>query len=266
MASANELLMPHMSDRQEIILGAIVREYVESAIPVSSALLAEKYDFGLSTATLRAEMLSLEEEGYLFQPHVSAGRIPTDAGFRYFVDKLMEERALSLREQKALQSEVLKLKAQNKMLARQTAKLLSLMSDNLALSGLIDSDDFYRSGTQKLLSKPEFNNLDSVCALAEVLDYLDENAEELWERAGKDEKAAIFIGSESLIGGADECSMVVSRYNLESGEEGMLAIIGPKRMEYSRNVSLIDYFKKLLSGNLPAIVAIIAVQGAYIMK
>jgi heat-inducible transcriptional repressor len=243
-----------------------VREYVESATPVSSALLAERYDFELSPATLRAEMLSLEEKGYLFQPHTSAGRIPTDAGFRYFVDELMEERALSLREQKTLQSEVLKLKAQNKMLARQTAKLLSLMSDNLALSGLIDSEDFYKSGTQKLLSKPEFNNLDSVCALAEVLDYLDENVEELWRRVGKDERVAIFIGSESPIGGAGECSMVVSRYNLESGEEGMLAIIGPKRMEYSRNVSLVEYFKKLLGGNLPVIVVIIAAQGMHIMK
>jgi len=243
-----------------------VREYVESAMPVSSALLAEKYDFGLSTATLRAEMLSLEEEGYLYQPHISAGRIPTDAGFRYFVDKLMEERALSLREQKALQAEVLKLKAQNEMLARQTAKLLSLMSDNLALSGLIESEDFYKSGTQKLLSKPEFNNLDSICALAEVLDYLDENVEDLWEHVKDSDRPQIMIGNENPAGGAGECSMVVSRYNLESGEQGMLAIIGPKRMEYSRNVSLIDYFKKILSGNIPAIIVMIAAQGAYIMK
>ncbi len=258
--------MSYMTDRQEIILGAIVREYVESATPVSSALLAEKYDFELSPATIRAEMLSLEEKGYLFQPHTSAGRIPTDAGFRYFVDELMEERVLGLREQKALQAEVLKLKAQNRMLARQTAKLLSLMSDNLALSGLIDSKDFYKSGTQKLLSKPEFNNLDSVCKLAEVLDYLDENVEDLWKRVGRGERVAIFIGSESPIGGAGECSMVVSRYDLPSGEEGMLAIIGPKRMEYSRNVSLIDYFKRLLSENLPAIVVIFAAHGVYIMK
>lgn len=258
--------MLFMTERQEIILGAIVREYVESASPVSSALLAEKYNFALSTATLRAEMLSLEEDGYLFQPHTSAGRVPTDAGFRYFVDKLMEERSLSLREQKTLQAEVLKLKAQNKMLIRQTAKLLSLMSDNLAVSGLIDSEDFYKSGTQKLLSKPEFGNLDSVCALAEVLDYLDENMEELWGRIGNGDRPQILIGSESPIGGARECSMVVSRYNLESGEEGMLAIIGPKRMEYSRNVSLIDYFKKLLSGSLPAVIVVVAVQGVHIMK
>lgn len=255
-----------MTDRQEIILGAIVREYIDSALPVSSALLAEKYDFDLSSATLRGEMMALEEEGYLYQPHISAGRIPTDKGFRYFVDKLMEECPLSLREQKSLQVEVLKLKAQNKMLARQTAKMLSSMSDSLALSGLIDSADFYKSGTQKLLSKPEFNNLDSVCKMAEVLDYLDENVEDLWRRLEGSTGSEVFIGKESPIGGADECSMVISRYNLESGEEGILAIIGPKRMEYSRNVSIIDYFKKLLGGNLSVALVVVAVQNIYFMK
>jgi heat-inducible transcriptional repressor len=253
-----------MTDRQEIILGAIVREYIESALPVSSAVLAEKYDFALSSATLRAEMMALEEEGYLYQPHTSAGRIPTDKGFRYFVDRLMEERPLSLREQKTLQVEVLKLKAQNRMLARETAKLLSTMSDSLALSGLIDSDDFYKSGTQKLLSKPEFNNLDSVCKMAEVLDYLDENMEDLWKRLEGSTGSEIFIGKESPIGSADECSMVVSRYNLEGGEQGILAIIGPKRMKYSRNVSIIEYFKKILGGNLSVVfVVIIAAQGIF---
>lgn len=249
-----------MTERQEMLLGAIVKEYIDTALPVGSALLAEKYDFGLSPATLRFEMMDLEEEGYLYQPHTSAGRIPTDAGFRYFVDTLMEERPLSLKEQKALQTEILKLKAQNKMLVRETAKLLSMMSDSLAVSGLIDSEDFYKSGTQKLLSKPEFGNLDSVAKLAEVLDYLDENAEDLCRKLASRGGSEIFIGKENPIDLADECSMVVSRYNLESGEEGLLAIIGPKRMKYSRNVSIVEYFKKLLGGNLTLVIVFMAMQ------
>lgn len=241
-------------------MGSIIQEYIDFAVPISSALLVEKYDFDLSPATLRAEMMALEEEGYLYQPHTSAGRIPTDKGFRYFVDRLMEDNALSLREQKTLQVELLKLKAQNKMLARTTAKLLSSMSDSLALSGLVGSEDFYKSGTQKLLSKPEFSNLDSVSKLAEVLDYLDENAEELFGKLKDHSGPEVFIGKENPIGVADECSMVVSRYNLESGEEGLLAIIGPKRMEYSRNISLINYFKKLLGGNLAIVIVIASVS------
>ena len=235
-----------MESRQELIFGSVVREYVDSAIPVSSSLLAEKYDFGLSPATIRTEMVELENEGYLYQPHTSAGRIPTDKGFRYFVDVLMEDKELSLKEQRSLQVEILKLKAQNKMLARTTAKLLSAMSGSLAVSGVVDSDDFYKAGVQKLLSQPEFNSLDSVSKIAEVIDYLDESLEELSGELKNKSEIEIYIGEESPIDDANECSMVVSKYNFKNGEEGLLAIIGPKRMKYSRNVSLIDYLKKLL--------------------
>ena len=237
-----------MQQRQEIILGSIIREYVDSAIPVSSSLLAEKYDFDLSPATIRAEMLELENEGYLYQPHTSAGRVPTDNGFRYFVDELMREKELTKREQHSLQVELLKLKAQNKMLARTTAKLLSAMSGNLAVSGVIDSDDFYKSGIQKLLSQPEFSDLETLSKMAEVIDYLDESMEELSGELKNRSEVEIYIGKENPICNNNECSMVVSKYRMKNGEEGLLAIIGPKRMKYSRNVSLIDYLKKILGG------------------
>lgn len=247
-----------MTNRQEMILGAVVKEYIDSAVPVGSALIAEKYSFDLSPATLRAEMMNLEEEGFLYQPYTSAGRIPTDAGFRFFVDKLMEERELGLREQKALQIEVLKLRAQNKMLARTAAKLISSLSDSMVISGLVESDDFYKAGVQKLVSKPDFSNLDSVSKLAEILDYLDENALGLLNEVGQGPDARIFIGKENPICSADECSMIVSKYNFANGEEGLLAIIGPKRMKYSHNLSIIEYFKKLLGSNLILVVFVVA--------
>ncbi len=237
-----------MQSRQELILSLVVKEYVDLAIPVSSSLLAEKYNLDLSPATIRMEMLELENEGYLYQPHTSAGRIPTDKGFRYFVDELMQEKELTKREQNSLEVEILKLKTQNKMLARTTAKLLSIMSGNLAVSRVVDSDDFYKSGIQKLLSQPEFNDLDSVSKMAEVIDYLDESLEGLSKELKNKSEIEVFIGKENPINNTDECSMIVSKYNLKNGEEGLFAIIGPKRMKYSRNVSLIDYLKKLLGG------------------
>ncbi len=245
-----------MTERQEQILASIIQEYVETAAPVGSALLADKYGFELSSATLRAEMLALEDEGFLYQPHTSAGRVPTDKGFRYFVDELMESRELSLREQRAMQVELLKLRAQNRLLLRTTAKLLSAMSDSLAVSGLIDSEEYHKSGARKLLSQPDFGNLDSVNKLAEILDYLDENAPALFKQMEGSDDAHIFIGKENPIRFADECSMVVSRYNLRSGEEGFLAIIGPKRMRYSRNVSLLNYFKRVLGGELAVVLVV----------
>lgn len=246
-----------MNSRQEMILGAVIEEYIDSAIPVSSSVLVEKYFNDLSSATLRTEMMVLEKEGYLYQPYTSAGRLPTDQGFRFFVDKLMGARELDIQEQRTLQVEVLKLRTQNKMLARSTAKLISALSNNLTISGMINSEDFYKSGVQKLVSQPEFNNLDSVCKLAEILDYLDEHALTLCNNLKNNSEVQVYIGKESPIGLADECSIIVTKYDMRDGDEGLLAIIGPKRMEYSKNLSIIDYFKKILSSGLVVVLIIL---------
>ena len=81
-----------LTERQEKILDIIVREYVNSAQPVSSKLLEKKYDFDISPATIRIEMQKLTDKGFLSQPHTSAGRVPTDNGYRFFVNNLMEQK------------------------------------------------------------------------------------------------------------------------------------------------------------------------------
>jgi len=237
-----------MEERQREILAAVIDEYTETVLPVSSNMLAEKYDFGLSPATLRFEMMELERGGYLYQPHTSAGRIPTDKGFRYFVDLLMEEKRLSLKEQKILQEELLKSEIKNKLLMRTATKLLSAMSENLAMGGIMNSDDFYESGVRNLLSQPDFDDLKSVTRVAEMIDYLAENLDELSCQPENNQAVGIYIGEENPICRIDDCSIIISTCRLKSGRKGLLAIIGPKRMNYARNVSLVDYAGKILSG------------------
>ncbi len=91
-----------LTPRQGVLLKLIVREHVESTMPVASRTLVEKYKLEFSPATVRSEMAALEELGYLSKPHTSAGRVPTEAGFRYFVARLMEEQALPLAEQRRI--------------------------------------------------------------------------------------------------------------------------------------------------------------------
>jgi len=81
-----------MNPRQEKILSAVIEEYTQTAIPVGSSILAQKYKFKVSPATIRNDMTALEEDGYLYQPHISAGRIPTDKGYRYFVEEVMKDK------------------------------------------------------------------------------------------------------------------------------------------------------------------------------
>lgn len=91
-----------LSERQQLVLRLVIQEYVNSAIPVSSKTITQGYSLGVSPATIRNDMAALEEMGYLTHPHTSAGRIPTEAGYRYFVEKLMEQTDLPLEEQRMI--------------------------------------------------------------------------------------------------------------------------------------------------------------------
>jgi len=238
-----------MNVRQEQILSAIIEEYTQTAIPVGSSVLVEKYDFGVSSATIRNDMAELEENGFLYQPHISAGRIPTDKGYRFFVEEIMGDKELSRIEQQKLQKEFLKLKAQNTRLTRTTAKLMSHLSGNLAISGLIGKDEFADFGMKELMEQPEFREMDDVCRLAETLDYIDETFDKLVAEL-KEGETKIYIGKENPINGISNCSMIVSPYVTKGGEKGILALIGPKRMRYAKNKSIIEYVKKMLGGGM----------------
>ncbi len=241
-----------MNTRQEKILAAVIEEYTKNAVPVGSAFLVENYDFGVSSATIRADMSELEEEGFLYQPHISAGRIPTDKGYRYFVEEIMGDKELSRVEQQKLQKEFLKLKAQNTRLTRTMAKLISHLSGNLAISGS-GRDEFFDFGMKELMEQPEFREIDEVCRLVEALDYIDEKFDKLIGELGENE-TKIYIGQENPIGEISNCSMIVSPYQTKDGEKGILALIGPKRMKYAKNKSIIEYVRKMLGGAMVMII------------
>jgi len=236
-----------MNSRQEKILECIVEEYTSTAVPIGSKILVDKYRIEASGATIRSEMAELEELGYLYQPHISAGRIPTDKGYRYFVEELMKDKELSKREQLKLQEELLKLRAKNMRLSRTSAKLLSGITGNLAISGLLDKDEFDDFGMKDLLSEPEFQKLDEICRLTETMDYIDEMFDKIVKEI-KEGETKIFIGAENPVSKISSCSMIVSPYKLKNGQRGVLALIGPKRMKYAKNKSLIEYIKKMLGG------------------
>lgn len=235
-----------LSERQKEILKIIVQEYSNTAVPVSSSLLQNKYDLSCSSATLRTEMVKLEQLGFLIQPHISAGRIPSDRGYRYFIDNLIGREETDLEYQKRLELELLKLKTKNARLERTTARLLSSMSHCLAISGVVDKKEFFDFGMHNLLEDPELANQDDLSKLIMALDVLDENLDKIIGDIGNNE-TRIFVGEENPIQEVKNCSMIVSPYVRSDGEKGLLAIIGPRRMQYQKNRSLIDVIKKMLS-------------------
>ncbi len=118
-----------LNDRKIQILQAIINNYIETAEPVGSRTIAKKYNLGISSATIRNEMSDLEEMGFILQPHASSGRIPSDMGYRLYVDHLMQKKELGEEEQRYLQSIIPRDISQIDFLMEETAKALSVLTN-----------------------------------------------------------------------------------------------------------------------------------------
>lgn len=229
-----------MDSRKEAVLEAIVREYTETGIPVGSLTLTEKYSFPYSTATIRAEMAELERTGYLTQPHTSAGRIPTEKGYRYFVDMLEGEAQLLAREGVVARKRIHSQKDSWERQLDAASEVLSELTRNMGFAGM--PDEIHSYGLGNLFSYPELLDPIRVLKAAELVDNLHELMRELPENFG----TRVYIGSEVPIGKSAGCSIIVSELESPFGDYGYLGIIGPTRMSYERSLSAINEVKDLL--------------------
>lgn len=236
-----------MTDRQDKILKALIREFVKTAEPVASELLKERYKLPYSSATVRAELSALELEGYLMQPHTSAGRVPTDLGYRYFVNQTVVQDDVSETEVSRLRDDFLGLQNQHNKLARYTAKMLAALSQNLAVAGLIQNDELHEAGLTEMIKEPEFAEAEYLTDVSRVLDVLENDFETLMAKVGNIPE--IYIGEENPYARVSRLSVILACCDLPSGERGLLAIIGPTRMKYERNVKLLRAFTAALENN-----------------
>jgi len=122
-----------LTERQRMILGLVIREYIQNPVPVASKVLVEKYPLGISPATARNELALLEERGYLTHPHTSAGRIPTEKGYRYFVEYLMQQVELPLEERLTIRHQFYQVHAEMDQMMRLSASVLARQTRSAAL-------------------------------------------------------------------------------------------------------------------------------------
>lgn len=229
-----------MKDRQIELLELIMKEYIKSGVPVASETLVEKYGLEYSPATVRNEMMGLEEEGYLYQPHTSAGRVPTDKGYRFYVDYLMKLRDLSKKEEQRLREEISEWQKNTERLIHNLARTIADLSNALVISGVLDTKDFYeQAGVSNLLDQIEFEDVDDIQQVVVDLEYIDKNTCELTRLLQGDIR--IYIGTENPLRPIQKYSTIVSAYELPNSEKGFLALVGPKRMNYEKNVSILEY-------------------------
>lgn len=333
-----------MDERKQKVLWAIIQDYVSTAEPVGSRTLARKYDIGVSPATIRNEMSDLEELGYIEQPHTSAGRIPSDCGYRYFVDCLMQREFLRESEQRRIHNHMIGKLQEVNILMQQTTNLLSQLTNYTAIAlgpqvgktafqriqlipirptkvavvvitsaGIIESkildipeslmpDDLqqvtnminehlrgltmnqvrmslyrelaellkkqkqvlaqsmelidealqaerdervYLAGTLNIFKQPEFKDVEKIQGLLGILEEHDRVRNLL--RGVESEGVSIKIGTENRQEGVRNCSMITATYQIDGEVLGVIGLLGPTRMEYSKSLAVIENLTEQLS-------------------
>ena len=233
-----------MSDRQAKILATIIEQYAEVAAPVGSVLLAKL--FNVSSATIRNEMVELEHLGFIAQPHTSAGRIPTDKGYRFYVNNLHAETENA--EQTSRNSRAIATRVAGSGEPAQAIKgavdSLVQLTHNLGIATI--GNQLYVSGYSNLFGQPEF--LDPIHS-REVARLLD-NLEPWLREAAPNEALNVYIGTENPIGRSAGVSLIISRYRSPYSDHSYIGILGPTRQSYRSVMGLVEQTGRTLEAVL----------------
>jgi len=219
-----------MHERQLEILRAIVDEYVATEEPVGSKALAQRHGFSVSPATIRNDMAVLEDAGLITQPHTSAGRIPTNSGYRLFVDRLAEIKPLSTPERRAIESFLDGAHDLDDVLSR-TAKMLSQITKQVAVIQHPGQEKVVLAGTANLTR----SNHDEAVALYPILEALEEQVVLMRLLSDATSSIKVKIGDEQPEEGLRATSMVSMGYGA-----GAVGILGPTRMDYASSMAAVN--------------------------
>ena len=219
--------MQTLGERESTILEYIIRDYIRTADPVSSERVRKLAQLELSPATIRNTMAELDEAGYLEQPYTSGGRIPTDQAYRYFVDNLAETDENYLDAERCGLEDFLKIAAKKFGMFTVIAK---------------SPRDLQSTGIDAVFNEPEFHDYEVAQQFAEILEELGDIAETYFEIGTNHPE--VHIGRENQFKDSENFSSVF----VVSGNPGASTVvfsIGPKRRDYEKAISIIDY----ISGN-----------------
>jgi heat-inducible transcriptional repressor len=221
-----------MTERQKQILFAIVEQFAEVASPVGSNLLAKA--FKVSSATIRAEMAELEKQGLIKQPHTSAGRIPTDKGYRFYVNNVTSEQSTSadVRAERAITARVGGGGLPEQTIRNAVDTLVEL-THNLGLATI--GNQLYMSGLSNLFGQPEFIQPAQVQQVARLLD----NLEPWLIEAAPNKPLSVYIGNENPIGRTAGCSLIISRFRSPYSDRSYVGTLGPTRQSYRDVMKLV---------------------------
>lgn len=228
--------------KKRALLSQIMKEYIKTARPIGSLKIGDKLNFSVSPATIRNQMAQLEKEGYVYQPHTSAGRIPTEKGWHFYLKNFIRKKELSKREHKILLRIRRKYYRKRERMVKEIAKTLASLARELVVINLSPNYVYY-TGLSYLFTQPEFKNIPLQCSVAYLLDDLERFIEELDKMVSFDLK--ILIGRKNPLG--RQWGTILTRYRCSKRFSGLLALLGPIRMDYEKNIARLKFAQKLLN-------------------
>ena len=233
-----------MKNRRGSILRAIVQHFITTAMPVGSSALRDEFSFPFSSATIRSEMGALEDEGFLISPHTSAGRIPSEQGFRFFVANCREDLteirpSVALEFQQNLEHYFSEKRADEA--AFDAVSVLTRLTPNVAFASVPSSRRTFFLGFSNFLRQPEYSLHPDLAS--GIFRVLEENFETVLENLDIGEEPKIFLGSENVLPEIQSCALIAVR-----SQKGFLGILGPMRMNYARNIAALEAAKHFLEG------------------
>jgi len=229
-----------MNARKQQFLEYVILDYIDTAQPVSSFSIKKKYQLPYSSATIRNELAELEEDGYLIQLYTSSGRVPTDKGYRYYVNRLLGRQEI-LRQYASVTHQLLNdINKINDIHLKLKQLLFSFASEsgNVAM-GKLSSDLIFEEGVYNFLTQPGFSSVEFIHNaledLEEIKTHIDEISQDVNQGSYK-----LYIGEESPHTAMHKYSVIVGKFSIDS-DDGTIVVVGPKGMQYAKNIALVEY-------------------------
>ena len=251
-----------LTERKKKVLRSVVDLYIRTAEPVGSKAITALPDMQYSSATIRNEMADLTAMGYLEQPHTSAGRIPSAAGYRLYVDELMADYRLSMDETKSINVAIEEKMQKVDKMVEKVAKLVSQATDlpaismasryagatirrfELILAGQ-GSTNMAVAGQMRILGHPEYRDVDKAQRLMSSLDA--EALSNLPAVMQNQNGTKVLVGPENVAQELKDTSVVMTKFDIGDGMQGMIGVVGPTRMDYAKVTARLSYFAESLS-------------------
>ena len=234
-----------LTERKLKILQAIITDFIRNAEPVGSRTLSKMLEMNISPATIRNEMADLEDMGYLFHPHTSAGRVPSDKAYRLYVNTLMDKYELEQAEKQRIKRELRSNMAELERTVRHASELLSEITNLTSFATVEDMRDMslFLQGMTRIFAYPEYSTIEHARNFLEMVDDKDTLADEL---ASRGEGLTVTIGDENSTRIVPGSTIISATYHVDGRMVGKLGVIGPTRMKYDEITSIIEY----MSNNL----------------